>query len=65
VSDEIDPYNIEEYSEKELSERLQELEEIPYMSQGESNEADLIEDRLYELAEEDRKSGSDERFIKV
>lgn len=59
MSEEIDPLDVESVSERELNERLQELEEEPYLNQEQSNEADCIEDELYRRASEDRKKGAE------
>jgi len=47
-----------ELSERQLSERLQELKEIPFLDQGQSLEYEIIEDELYKRAREDRKQGA-------
>lgn len=44
--DEVDPYEVEDYSDMELRDRLDELEDMPYLNQARSNEADLIESVL-------------------
>jgi len=47
-----------ELSERQLSERLQELKEIPFLDQGQSLEYEIIEDELYRRARDDRKHGA-------
>ena len=44
--DEVDPWNVEEFSDDELRDRLDELDDIPYLNQARSNEYDLIESVL-------------------
>lgn len=44
--DEIDPWSIEGFSDDELRDRLDELDDVPYLNQARSNEYDLIESVL-------------------
>ena len=44
--DEVDPWNVEEFSDDELRDRLDELDDVPYLNQARSNEYDLIESVL-------------------
>lgn len=44
--DEVDPWCVEEFSDDELRDRLDELDDIPYLNQARSNEYDLIESVL-------------------
>ena len=45
--DEVDPWNVEEFSDDELRNRLDELNDIPYLNQARSSEHDLIESVLH------------------
>ena len=45
--DEVDPWNVEEFSDDELRDRLDELDDIPYLNQARSSEHDFIESVLH------------------